>query len=242
MASLSLLPDDSPGKTSRVRDCEVESHTRRPLSRTERDKSLYDLLQTLEPSLLSAPTDQDHVALSKRGLVVMSLGAAAFWYSLRLVIRDSLLPKRWQKSPRRSVLELYLLATIHSGGWLLLSGRKLVAGKLQNPKYVQRALCLSVGYYLHDLLALRDVFAAEPLMFLNQLTAFICTSSVLMAKGVSFLVPSMMLGQLPNFFLSLLRVVNILKVYVDDRVLQGLFSMWLTHSSPQRVWVCPCLH
>lgn len=191
----------------------------------ERDPSMLDLLKVVDPKMLKEP-ESETSALSLRGLAFTCVGSGFLWHSGRLLLRDFLFSTKWYRASKaRAVVELNVLGFIHSALWVAFCAHKSLTSGMQNPQYVNRALSLSIGYYVHDLWALRSVFSVDPLMLFHQLCAFGGISSVLLSKGVSWMVPSLMTIQIPALVLGVLRLFSSLGLK-GDFMYRSLRLIW----------------
>jgi len=236
------------------------SRERRHQHRMERDASMVQLLNLLDPDSLidKAPTsdnapmvvqpnplspnsaEQQHSSLSRRGICLVGTASAAAWYLLRLVLRDRLqLAHVVSSARRRNVLELHALSALHSAGWVLFLLKKLREAPEKLPELCSRALVASLGFYLHDCWALRGTLLENPAMFAHQATLAATITSILRSKGVAWLAPSLMSLAVPTLVQELLQLCGTLGLPATRPEVRGLRLLWFASFAISKLALVP---
>lgn len=226
----------------------------------ERDASMVNLLNMFDPqSLVDSQTTkcesreqkssqrglvrshtvghfEQHSALSNRGLATVGSMSALGWYLLRLILRDLVkAAPTWQQQ----ILELHLLTTIHSIGWIGFLVSKIFKPSEELPMFCSRALVASLGFYLHDCWALRATAITHPTMLLHSASMAATVASILRSKGVAWLGPFLMCETLPTLLQEFLRVCGTVGIPATRPEVRFLRILWITTFSVSKVLVVP---
>eukprot|EP00929_Paragymnodinium_shiwhaense_P104575 TRINITY_DN69146_c0_g2_i1.p1 TRINITY_DN69146_c0_g2~~TRINITY_DN69146_c0_g2_i1.p1 ORF type:complete len:697 (-),score=100.42 TRINITY_DN69146_c0_g2_i1:237-2327(-) len=211
----------------------------------ERDESMVQLLNLLDPESLVDKVPKpgqevadklQHSALSRRGCAFVGGASALCWYGLRLAVRDLL---QLRSSPRRNVVELHILSTVHALGWLVFLAKKLQATTQEFPAYCSRALVVSLGFYLHDCWALRGTLLNNPAMWLHQASIAATITSILRSKGVAWLAPSLMSLSLPTLVQELLQLCGTIGLTSARPEVRGLRLLWFLSFAASKLALIP---
>lgn len=139
-------------------------------------------LQVIAPRLL----DHSGTLLSGAGFAATSAVGAVCCHAARLMLREllehvlslsrssSAKHLSWQQQHSRT-LELYLLSLVHSIGWVGFGAKELaqvLRGRWGEAPGTTSALCLSGGYYIYLLLALRSIWT-HPMVLLSSVCELI---------------------------------------------------------------------
>mmetsp|Transcript_16922 Transcript_16922/g.43105 ORF Transcript_16922/g.43105 Transcript_16922/m.43105 type:complete len:699 (+) Transcript_16922:62-2158(+) len=237
------------------------SRERRQQHRMERDASMVQLLNLLDPDSLidnkarkrdddmaamqSAPrgknaVEQQHSSLSRRGILFVGTSSALAWYLLRLVLRDRLqLAGAVVSARRRNVLELHALSALHAAGWVVFLLKKLRDAPEKLPEFCSRALVASLGFYLHDCWALRGTLLENPAMFAHQATMAATITSILRSKGVAWLAPPLMSLAIPTLVQELLQLCGTLGLPATRPEVRGLRLLWFASFAISKLALVP---
>lgn len=218
----------------------------------ERDASMVNLLNLVDPESLvdKAPQpgeiieEEQHSALTRRGVVYVGGLSAMAWYCVRLVLRDVIrLPNE--------LIELHTLSTIHSLGWAAFLAHKAIEPGTQYwlgtwpalssnlPKYCSRALVASLGYYLHDCWTLRGTMLSNPSMLVHQASMVVTVSSILRSKGVAWLAVPIMSQAVPNLLQQLLRLCGTIGLPAVRPEVRGLRLLWFISFVTSKLGIIP---
>jgi len=243
----------------------ADSKERRQAHRMERDDSMVNLLNLLDPaSLVDSPLEragapgagpeggsprvctrkrsmsglEQHSALSRRGAAIVGALSAFAWYILRLVIRDRFVSR--QISGRHlPVLELHALSSMHALGWVFFLLQKLRGPVEEFPKYCSRALVASLGFYLHDCWALRGTLLYEPGHFAHQASMALTIASILRSKGVAWLAPPLMSLAVPTLVQELLQLCGTVGLPATRPEVLSLRFLWFASFAASRLALLP---
>jgi len=119
-------------------------------------------------------------------MAVLAISSACGCYASRLALRDFIHEQRWFArlgGGKQLAVELYMLGALYGAAWSFFSMRKMASGRWDDPSGVTRALSLSLGYHLHDLVALRSLIFADPLMLRHHLMQLALHASQLRSEG-----------------------------------------------------------
>ncbi|CAE8700442.1 unnamed protein product, partial [Polarella glacialis] len=232
------------------------SKDRRKSHRMERDASLVQLLNLLDPdSLVDKPLDESlgapsvlsrldsdsfgeqHSTLSRRGVALVGGVSTCGWYLLRLMLRD--LFQGSLGGRRRLDVELHALGTCHALGWLVFLIRKMQLPAQNLPKYCSRALAASLGFYLHDCWVLRGTLLNSPAMFAHQASVAVTIASILRSKGVAWLAPALMSLSVPTLVQNLLLLCGSLGVPANRLEVRGLRLLWFASFAASKLALVP---
>lgn len=181
-------------------------------SRLEEGKWITPILRAVDPQLLDNRPGAVN-ALTPKGAAAVVLCSTLGFHVLRLILRDSLLDAVVMRSRsqrvlmKRSLIELYLLSTIHSLTCATFSLRKVLGGRWDSSHGAEAILCFSLGYTSYTLLALRKHLFSDPLFAASLMTHLVKLVSCLRSRGVNWIVPLLMSGEVPTVFLNLLRLM-----------------------------------
>ncbi|CAE8737438.1 unnamed protein product, partial [Polarella glacialis] len=232
------------------------SKDRRKSHRMERDASMVQLLNLLDPdSLVDKPLDESlgapsvlsrldsdsfgeqHSTLSRRGVALVGGVSACGWYLLRLMLRDLF---QGSLGGRRGLdVELHALGTCHALGWLVFLIRKMQLPAQNLPKYCSRALAASLGFYLHDCWVLRGTLLNSPAMFAHQASVAVTIASILRSKGVAWLAPALMSLSVPTLVQNLLLLCGSLGVPANRLEVRGLRLLWFASFAASKLALVP---
>jgi hypothetical protein len=148
------------------------------------------------------------LTLSTRGSIDTAFTAGAVSDCLRLVLRD--IRCRYagyrllsSKSDRTKLFELYFLSILNAAVMSGHSFYKLACCEEGDTKGVTRMLATSIGYFLHDFVAMRYEFVHDKGMLLHHtLCLAMCGMTLSQDSGVKKFVPVVALTELSSVFLG----------------------------------------
>lgn len=206
----------------------------------ERDASMVQLLNVVAPNSLidKAPrpgeitVEEQHSALSRRGVVYVGGLSAFAWYAARLVLRDVIrLPSE--------IMELHALSTVHAVGWAAFLHTKIGTSESELPKYCSRALVASLGYYIQNCWALRGTLLSNPSMLMHQASMVVTVSSILRSKGVAWLAVPIMSQAVPNLVQELLRLCGSIGLPAVRPEVRSLRLLWFVSFVTSKLAIVP---
>jgi len=206
----------------------------------ERDHSMVTLLNLVDPKSLvdKAPEpgeilmEEQHSALTRRGVAYVGGVSAFAWYGLRLVLRDVI---RLQNP----VLELQTLSTIHALGWAAFLAKKIGVAQGEVPQYCSRALVASLGFYLHDCWALRGTVLSNPLMLIHQTSMGVTIGAILRSKGCAWLAVPIMSQTVPSLLHELLRFCGSIGLPAVRPEVRTLRLLWFISFVTSKLAIVP---
>jgi hypothetical protein len=187
---LSSLSDDQAASSSSMSRSRSDTHLLNLGKKKKRKDSTYmrNILKSIDATLVK----DDMSALSYRGVLMTTAASAIGFYALRMLTRDLLRGYQfYSKIPtfnRRKIFELYLFSTFHALAWVGFGGFKVLRGKWDNTDGVDTAVCLSMGYYLHDILSLRSSWTSDPLMYVSLRAC--CSTALLLCSLLVVAIPT----------------------------------------------------
>lgn len=205
----------------------------------ERDASMVNLLNLVDPQSLvdkkpkpgEIVYDDQHSALSRRGVALVGGLSAASWYVLRLLLRDIL--------KRGELYELHALSSIHSLAWVVFLFKKIGASAEDLPKYCSRALVASLGFYLHECWNLRGTILSNPTMLIHQASVAMTLSTILRSKGVAWLAAPIMSVAVPNLIQELLRLCGTIGLQPVRPEVRSLRLLWVSSFVASKLALIP---
>jgi len=170
------------------------------------------------------------ITLSFKGFATLATISASGCYALRLILRDWIEEMdqfRALSHGKRLVVELYSIGIIHSSAWAVFFLNKVFRGKWDDPTGSTRALCLSAGYYLHELIVLRSFIFRDPLVLLHNVSNLVTHASMLRSVGAQWLTPAMMSHAAPSMPLNLLRILHVLGMHPGATVARAVLVVYV---------------
>ena len=183
---------------------------KRSLSKIQLDrrKAIKELDAAANTHLVTELPD-GQLTLSQRGVIVTALSSGTVYYFIRLILRDLLGRYPWYrllnaKADRSKMFELYFLSIINAGIMSGHSAYKLLCCEENCTKGVTRMMATSIGYFLHDFVAMRYEFINDKGMLLHHVLCLaMCGTALQQDSGVKKLVPTVALTELSSVFLGL---------------------------------------
>mmetsp|Transcript_1800 Transcript_1800/g.5402 ORF Transcript_1800/g.5402 Transcript_1800/m.5402 type:complete len:638 (-) Transcript_1800:35-1948(-) len=198
-------------------------HRCQRLAKTKSSVAVVKALSFWDERFVDDPSNPTESGLSLRGIAVLASLSACSCYALRLVFRDNagrMARFRMLAPAKQLTVELYALGTLHAAAWAWFTTQKILRGCLCEPHGTTRALSLSAGYYLHNLVVLRSLILYDPLMLLHHVMDLVTHASMLRSPGTQWLVPLVMSKHLPNALLNALRLFRVLEVHPGRAMLR----------------------
>lgn len=174
------------------------------------DKTLITkIAKAIDSSLVDSTPGSVNV-LTGKGIAFVTLCSTLGFHALRLILRDSIFSSGLPLVPRnvilkRKIAEIYVLSAIHTFGCAAFSLRKILSGNWDSPRGAEAMLCFSLGYTTYSLLVLRSQLVSDPLFACNEIANFVKLCSCLKSRGVKWIVPLLMSGEIPSACLHVLR-------------------------------------
>lgn len=198
------------------------------LRSTRSSAYVSEALSRWDERLVDDPARPSAGGLSVRGVLVLTCLSAAGCYFARLALQDLLRGRRWFErltAGKKLTVELYILGILHASSWTWFSAHKFLTGRPWDPQGTTRALSLSAGYYLHNLVLLRSLILHDPLMLLHHVMDLATHGSMLRSPGTQWLVPAVMSKHFPNAWLNVLRLFRVLEIHPGPALVR--LNLWL---------------
>lgn len=205
-----------------------QAEREKDLKSTRSSAYVAEALSVWDRRLVDDPNRPAAGGLSLRGVVVLTCLSACGCYSIRLAFQDFVRNMAWFRrlNPGKQLtVELYALGILHAAAWAWFSASKLFTGRPWDPQGTTRALSLSAGYYLHNLVVLRSLILHDPLMLVHHIMDLITHTAMLRSRGTQWLVPVVMSKHLPNAWLNVLRLFRVLDIHPGPTLVR--LNLWL---------------
>ena len=165
--------------------------------------------------------------LTNRGVLLVGAISATSCAVLRLVLRDLLRKQAWYKPNHPGMFELCALGMIHAGVLAYYGIKKCFFPRTSwmDPRGCKRLISASLGYFMHDFLALRSMWADDPTMVVHHLAGLALLGSALHKPEVYPMVGPYAVIELSTIFLNGIAMLR--EVRMEDTPLNhaclGLF-------------------